>query len=166
MNRHLQSQLACLKGADTVAKVEIRTTRKISRKSSFRPLYRCEALYGRYEGRGRFCRKRYGPSRRRARSASAVFKIFVLHPKKTFSTLSARSRHCVKAPVWICQSDDLLARSPNSHKIEFIFLNGNLMVPTGPPTIFNSDGNACGCKQHRWRCDASSVHRAGHRSSC
>jgi hypothetical protein len=42
----------------------------------------------------------------------------------------------------------LLARSPNSHKIEFIFLNANLMVPAGPPTIFNSDGNACGCKQH------------------
>jgi hypothetical protein len=40
---------------------------------------------------GRFCMKRCGPSRRRARSASAVFKIFALHPKKTFSTLSARS---------------------------------------------------------------------------
>src|SRR6267154_6009505 len=36
------------------------------------------------------------------------------------------------------------------------------MVRAGPPTIFNSDGNVCGSKQHRWRCDASSVHRAGH----
>jgi len=33
----------------------------------------------------------------------------------------------------------LLARSPNcSDKIEFSFLNGNLMVRAGPPTIFNS----------------------------
>src|SRR6266404_2947153 len=40
----------------------------------------------------RFCMKRCGPSRRRARSASAVFKIFVLQPKKTFATISATSR--------------------------------------------------------------------------
>jgi hypothetical protein len=40
---------------------------------------------------GRFCMKRCGPSRRRGRSASAVFKIFVLHSKKTFSTKSAIS---------------------------------------------------------------------------
>jgi hypothetical protein len=37
----------------------------------------------------RFGRKRCGPSSRRARSASAVFKIFVLHPKNTFATISA-----------------------------------------------------------------------------
>jgi hypothetical protein len=36
-------------------------------------------------------------------------------------------------------------------EIEFSFLNGNLMVPAGPPTIFNSNGNACGSKQHRWK---------------
>src|ERR1700738_3496078 len=41
---------------------------------------------------GRFYMKRSGPSRRRGRSASAVFKIFVLHSKKTFSTKSAKSR--------------------------------------------------------------------------
>jgi hypothetical protein len=41
---------------------------------------------------GRFGMKRCGPSCRRARSASAVFKIFVLHPKKTFATISANSR--------------------------------------------------------------------------
>ena len=58
------------------------------------------------------------------------------------------------------------ARPPNcTQKIKFSFLNGSLMVPAGPSTIFNSDGNACGSKQ-RWRCDASSVHQAGHRSSC
>jgi hypothetical protein len=40
-----------------------------------------------------------------------------------------------------------LARSPNcSQKIKFSFLNGSLMVPAGPSTIFNSDGNACGSK--------------------
>jgi hypothetical protein len=32
--------------------------------------------------------KRCGPSYRRARNASAALKIFVRHPKKTFSTLS------------------------------------------------------------------------------
>jgi hypothetical protein len=32
--------------------------------------------------------KRCGPSSRRARSASAVFKTFVLHPKNTFATKS------------------------------------------------------------------------------
>src|SRR5260370_30834267 len=31
------------------------------------------------------------PSCRHTRNASAVFKIFVLHPKKTFATISARS---------------------------------------------------------------------------
>src|SRR6202022_3310591 len=42
---------------------------------------------------GPFCMKRCGPSRRRGGRASRVFNIFVLHPKKTFSTKSALSRH-------------------------------------------------------------------------
>ena len=42
---------------------------------------------------GRFSEKRCDPSRRRVKSASAVFRIFVRHPQKTFSTLSAKSRH-------------------------------------------------------------------------
>ena len=37
--------------------------------------------------------KRCGPSCRHTRNASAVFKIFVLHPKKTFATISARNGH-------------------------------------------------------------------------
>jgi hypothetical protein len=41
---------------------------------------------------GNFCKRRCGPSRRRVRNASAVLKNFGRHPKKTFSTLSARSR--------------------------------------------------------------------------
>src|ERR1035437_5634439 len=40
--------------ADTVAKVENRTTPKISRKSIFRRRYCCKALYGRYEDRWSF----------------------------------------------------------------------------------------------------------------
>jgi hypothetical protein len=42
---------------------------------------------------GCFGMKRCGPSRLCARSASAVFKIFALHPKKTFATISANGRH-------------------------------------------------------------------------
>ncbi|WP_154073387.1 hypothetical protein [Bradyrhizobium erythrophlei] len=47
---------------------------------------------------GCFGMKRCGPSRLSARSASAVFKIFALHPKNTFATISATSRpmHCNK----------------------------------------------------------------------
>ena len=41
---------------------------------------------------GRFCMKRCGPSGRCAPNASAVFKIFLLHPKKTFSTASVKLR--------------------------------------------------------------------------
>src|SRR5258707_1033459 len=37
--------------------------------------------------------KRCGPSCRHTRNASAVFKIFVLHPKKTFATRSALFGH-------------------------------------------------------------------------
>jgi hypothetical protein len=43
------------------------------------------------EAGDRFWMKRYGPSRRRAQSASAALRIFVRHPKKTFSTISAKS---------------------------------------------------------------------------
>jgi hypothetical protein len=42
---------------------------------------------------GRFGMKRCGPSCRHTRNASAVFKIFVLHPKKTFATKSANGGH-------------------------------------------------------------------------
>jgi hypothetical protein len=42
---------------------------------------------------GRFCAKQCGPSRRHVRNASAVLENFARHAKKTFSTLSARSRH-------------------------------------------------------------------------
>jgi hypothetical protein len=43
--------------------------------------------------RGRFCVKRYGPSRREVRDASVALKISVHHLKKTFATKSAQSRH-------------------------------------------------------------------------
>jgi hypothetical protein len=42
--------------------------------------------------RGRLCVKRYGPSLRKARDASAALKISVHHPKNTFATKSATSR--------------------------------------------------------------------------
>jgi hypothetical protein len=41
--------------------------------------------------------KRYGPSRRRAQTASVALRIFVRHPKKTFSTISALFGHAAIA---------------------------------------------------------------------
>jgi hypothetical protein len=78
--------------ADFVAKSKIERPRK-SRESGFLDA----AAAARFSGAntkagGRFYMKRSGPSRRRGRSASAVFKIFVLHSKKTFSTKSAKRR--------------------------------------------------------------------------
>jgi hypothetical protein len=51
---------------------------------------------------GRFRMNRCGvpPPGRRARSASAVFKIFVLHPKKTFSTASVKMRRTRSEQIW------------------------------------------------------------------
>src|SRR5258708_34840494 len=83
----------CLLMADIVAKVENRTTRRISLKSILRRACCRKALRRQYEGRGRFGMKRCGPSCRHTRNASAVFKIFVLHSKKTFATISANRRH-------------------------------------------------------------------------
>jgi hypothetical protein len=59
---------------DTVAKVENRSTLKISQKPMFRRLYRC------------------GPSLRNVRNASAALKNFVRRPEKTFSTVSGPKR--------------------------------------------------------------------------
>src|SRR5450631_1351573 len=50
MNRHSLDALACLKGADFVAKVENPTTPKVSPKSISTHLCRCEAAWRRYEG--------------------------------------------------------------------------------------------------------------------
>jgi hypothetical protein len=70
----------CLLLADTKSKIE--RPRK-SRESRFFDVSTAAKLCrANTKVRGRFCRKRYGPSRRRVRNASAVFKIFVLHPKR------------------------------------------------------------------------------------
>src|SRR5271157_713161 len=87
----------CPLGVDAVEKVE---KHRKSRESRFFGT----AAAARYSGAntkagGRFRMNRCGFSGRRARSASAVFKIFVLHPKKTFSTASVmcgRRPHCKK----------------------------------------------------------------------
>jgi hypothetical protein len=47
--------------------------------------------------RGRFCANRCGPSYIRVRNSSAVLENFGRHLKRTFSTLSATSRHCLKS---------------------------------------------------------------------
>src|ERR1700738_164650 len=91
---HREARTAGPKSADIVAKVENRTTPKISRKPIFRDSCCRNTLWANTKIGGRFGRKRCGPSRLRTRSASAVFKIFVLRPKKTFATISAQSGHC------------------------------------------------------------------------
>src|SRR5258707_8956698 len=64
---------------------------------------------------GRFGMKRCGPSCRHTRNASAVFKIFVLHPKKTFATISAHSGHGAMSDL---KPADLPVEQPT--KFEFI----------------------------------------------
>src|SRR6476660_5186285 len=65
---------------------------------------------------GRFGMKRCGPSCRRTRSASAIFKIFVLHPKKTFATISARNGHVAVVPIRPLSGDQraLVRRAPRA----------------------------------------------------
>ena len=79
-------------GSDIVAKVENRTTLKISRKPMFRRFYAAILARPDTKVRSRFCVKRCGPSRRRVRTASAVLKNFVRQPEKTFSTVSVQKQ--------------------------------------------------------------------------
>jgi hypothetical protein len=70
------------------AKIE---PRQKSRESRFLSVSIAEGLFGiDTKVRGRFCVKRYGPSRREAQHASAVLKISVDQPKNTFATKSRR----------------------------------------------------------------------------
>jgi hypothetical protein len=63
--------------------------RQKSRESRFLSVSIAEGLLGiNTKVRGRFCVKRYGPSRREAPRASAVLKISVDQPKNTFATKS------------------------------------------------------------------------------
>ena len=67
-------------------------SRQKSRESRFLSVSIAEGLLGiDTKVRGRFCVKRYGPSCREARRASAVLKISVDQPKNTFATKSAKS---------------------------------------------------------------------------
>jgi hypothetical protein len=77
------------KSADIVAKVENRTTPKISQMLIFANSATAVFRSANTKLRDRFCAKRCGPSYRRARNASAVLKNFGRHPKKTFATMSA-----------------------------------------------------------------------------
>src|SRR5450631_2252524 len=73
-------------------KSKIRRSQK-SRESRFRDIAVAARLRGAdTKVRGRFGVKRYGPSHREARDASAALKISVQHPKNTFATKSASCR--------------------------------------------------------------------------
>jgi hypothetical protein len=78
--------------SDIVAKVENRTTPKISQMLIFANSATAVFRSANTKLRDRFCAKRCGPSYRRARNASAVLKNFGRHPKKTFATISSLSR--------------------------------------------------------------------------
>jgi hypothetical protein len=81
--------LSLLLLADFVAKVENRMPRK-SRESRFLGISIGARILGAdAKVRGRFYVKRYGPSRREARDASAPLRISVHHPNNTFATKSA-----------------------------------------------------------------------------
>ena len=74
-------------------KSKIRRRQK-SRESRFRDIAVAARLRGAdTKVRGRFGVKRYGPSHREARDASASLRISVHHPKNTFATKSAKRRH-------------------------------------------------------------------------
>ena len=72
-----------------VAKVENRTTLKISRSCSLDFSAAASPFNATADARDRFWIKRYGPSRRCAQNASAALRIFVRRPKKTFATIPA-----------------------------------------------------------------------------
>ena len=74
-------------------KSKIRRRQK-SREGRFRDIAVAARLRGAdTKVRCRFGVKRYGPSHREARDASASLKISVHHPKSTFATKSANRRH-------------------------------------------------------------------------
>jgi hypothetical protein len=78
---------------DAVEKVENRKTPKISRKSFFRHCYSGKVLWSQYEGRWLFSYESMWVLRSPRANRISGFKIFVLHPKKNFSTASTRSGH-------------------------------------------------------------------------
>ena len=85
---------------------------------------------------GRFGMKGCGPSCRHTRNASAVFKIFVLHPKKTFATISANSRLMHRSKLAPIRSlryrrDDVRNDSPNTGSQARIATGRRSIDPTG-----------------------------------
>src|SRR5260370_8144795 len=98
MNRHRQLYRLRPKGADIVAKVENRTTRRISLKSILGRACCRKALRRQYEGRWSFWYETMWSPCRHARNASAVFNISVLHPKKPFATISPMNVHSIPPP--------------------------------------------------------------------
>src|SRR5450432_2852300 len=108
-NKHLVRLMPIL-----LQKSKIRRSQK-SRESRFRDIAVAARLRGAdTKVRGRFGVKRYGPSHREARDASAALKISVHHPKNTFATKSERSAHgltcCRLNPVAIEPNSDIEPR--------------------------------------------------------
>ena len=77
---------------------------------------------------GRFGMKGCGPSCRHTRNASAVFKIFVLHPKKTLATISARFGSAVMSDL----SPGCAPKRTSADHSEFIGSNSNCLADSSP----------------------------------
>jgi hypothetical protein len=104
----------CRLGVDAIEKVENRKPTKISRKSFFGHCCCRTVLWSQYKkASGRWYESMWALGRR-ALSASAVFKIFVFHPKRTYSTASvirdrvesAASLAVSAMPRRSCSADD------------------------------------------------------------
>src|SRR5439155_17334249 len=82
ISRHFQCPSACLKSADIVAKVENRTTSKISQKLIFSRRGHCNTPYRRYEAPWSFwCETMWSLISPRAKRISGPEKMSIVTPK-------------------------------------------------------------------------------------
>jgi hypothetical protein len=92
--------------------------------------------------RSRFCDKPCGPSRRRSRNASVVLRNFVRHPKKTFATQSAQSRH--RADERRCPVFGAKRKSASCHRGSMRLTDIHLSSKVHALTTRSSGGGAAG----------------------
>jgi hypothetical protein len=117
VSRHGKRLLACLKRADTVAKVENRTTPKISRKPMFGRFYCCNARWGRYEGPWSFlCKTMWSLTSPLAERISGPEKFRSSARKDFFNSICQKptSIDFLGRNSWCCRKVDRGARDANT----------------------------------------------------